>query len=99
MQATSHSEAQIAPPSPEHSKRQINGLGHNEPLTEDAAALAFAREHNGKLKFFVDAGKWYEWTGSVWRENRTGIAFRWARELVRELVATGDDRLRVIGEK
>jgi putative DNA primase/helicase len=84
---------------PPRGKKKLSGIGDNELITEDAAALAFARAHEGKLKFFVDDGKWYEWTGTVWRQNRTGIAFRWARDLVRELVATEDDRVRAIAGK
>ena len=75
-----------------------NGLG-NELLTEDSAALEFLRLYRGKLRYCRDAGEWFEWSGSVWRQNRTGIAFHWARELARQLAITEPDRVRYAAAK
>ena len=54
-------------------------------VTEDSTALEFAALHTGKLLFDHDAGRWFEWTGSHWRKETTGLAFEWARQLARGL--------------
>jgi putative DNA primase/helicase len=54
-------------------------------VTEDSAALEFAELNEGKLLFDHDAGRWFEWTGAHWRRECTGLAFEWARQLVRKL--------------
>lgn len=54
-------------------------------LTEDAAALQFARLYKGKLAYCHDQGAWFEFDGSIWREQRTRLAFHFARELSRQM--------------
>jgi putative DNA primase/helicase len=54
-------------------------------ITEDGAALEFARLYRGKLLFDHDAGAWFEWTGCHWKPEATGLAFEWARQLARKL--------------
>ena len=71
----------------------------NELVTEDQAALEFARRHADRLRFCHDAGTWYEWTGSNWRQNRTGLAFQFARELSRDLAIREPDRVRYVASK
>lgn len=56
-----------------------------EIVTEDSATIRFAELYNGRLRFCHDHKAWFEWTGASWRQNRTGLAFRWARELARDL--------------
>ncbi len=73
--------------------------GNNEILTEDSAASEFARIYAGRLRFDHDAGKWREWTGSIWRENKTGLAFHFARELARELAVSEPDKVRYVTSK
>jgi hypothetical protein len=51
------------------------------------------------LSFDHDAGKWREWTGSIWRENETGLAFHFARELDRDLAVTEPDKVRYVTSK
>ena len=68
-------------------------------ITEDAAATAFADRHTGKLLFDHDAGSWFQWCGSHWRREGTGLAFHWARELSRELSATSDGKAKSILNK
>jgi putative DNA primase/helicase len=54
-------------------------------ISEDAAALEFARLYRGKLLFDHDAGAWFEWTGCHWKREGTGLALEWARQLARKL--------------
>ena len=82
-------------PSPEEFVKgaKSNGLG-NEILTEDLGALEFLKLYGAKLRFDRDKGEWFEWTGSIWRANRKGLAFHWARELARELAISEPDSVR-----
>lgn len=57
----------------------------NDIVTEDSAALRFAELYDGRLRFCHDTGAWFEWDGAAWRQNRTGLAYQWARELARRL--------------
>jgi putative DNA primase/helicase len=71
----------------------------NEIVTEDSAALEFARIYGGRLRFDHDAGQWREWSGSVWRESKTGLAFHFARNLARDLAVEEPDKVRYITGK
>ena len=46
----------------ERGKRQLESS--NELVTEDQAAIEFARRYEGSLRFCHDAGAWYEWAAS-----------------------------------
>lgn len=65
------------------------------PLNEDGIAQAFAVRHAKDLKYCHDTGKWYQWSGHHWQEERTKLAFSWARELCRQLVRSGDLKAKV----
>ena len=52
--------------------------------TEDAIALQFASRHAGRVLFDHDANRWYEWRGSHWQSDGTGLALQFARQLARE---------------
>jgi putative DNA primase/helicase len=71
----------------------------DDPVTEDAAALAFAERYCDTLRFDHDIGKWFVWTGTNWRCERTGLAFSWARELARELARAEPNKVRLISSK
>jgi putative DNA primase/helicase len=68
-------------------------------VTEDAAAQQFSRLYAGRLRYDHSVGSWYEWTGACWQQNCTRLAFHWARELARELVASEPDRVRYVSSK
>lgn len=63
-------------------------------VTEDSAALLFADEYRGKLRYCHDTGSWFEWRDTVWRKNRTGLAFEWARALVRDISSDASDKVK-----
>jgi putative DNA primase/helicase len=71
----------------------------DDPVTEDAAALAFTERYRDILRFDHDMGKWFVWTGTRWRCDRTGLAFAWARELARELARAEPNKVRLISSK
>lgn len=68
-------------------------------VTEDAAAVSFAGKYRDRLLYCHDTGAWFEWTGAIWRQNRVGVAFEWARTLARELAVTESDKVRYITSK
>ena len=71
----------------------------NDLVTEDAAAQLFATRHVDQLRFCHDAGGWFDWNGNLWRRNRVGAAFQFARELARDLAKTEPDRVRYVASK
>lgn len=68
-------------------------------LTEDGVALAFVDKHANGLRFCHDSGAWYVWKGTHWEQNKTGLAFTWARDLVRELNRDTEFKTRAITGK
>jgi putative DNA primase/helicase len=68
----------------------------NELVTEDQAGLQFARRHAGQLRYCHTTGKWFEWTGCIWKVNETSLAFHFARNLARDLAFSEDDKVRYI---
>ncbi|WP_375458338.1 phage/plasmid primase, P4 family [uncultured Enterovirga sp.] len=62
--------------------------------TEDAAAIRFAAKYAGRLRYCHDTGAWFGWDKVAWRPNRTGLAFRWARELARGLAEAAPAKAR-----
>jgi putative DNA primase/helicase len=71
----------------------------NDLVTEDGAAERFAYLYSGCLRYCHDTGAWFEWNGSVWQQNRTGLAFQWARELARTLAKSEPDKVRYVSSK
>jgi putative DNA primase/helicase len=68
-------------------------------LTEDGIALAFAKEHQDRLRYDHSIGKWFQWTGKAWRQDETKLAFSWARRTCRQLAkedGAEDGELRTI---
>jgi putative DNA primase/helicase len=53
-------------------------------LTEDDIAEEFARLYRDCLRFDHDLGRWFVWTGSCWKMNKTELAFDFARKLIRK---------------
>jgi putative DNA primase/helicase len=58
-------------------------------LSEDGIALEFAARHLDKLRFCHSAGAWFDFTGTHWRRDNTARGFAWARDLCREVNASG----------
>ena len=62
--------AKVPQPEPEAPKP----LKRVEP-TDDQLADIFAEEHRNDLRYVAAWGKWFEWTGKLWREDKTLRAF------------------------
>jgi putative DNA primase/helicase len=75
------------------------GVNSSELVTEDHGAIEFARLYAGRLRYCHDTGSWFEWTGSIWQQNKTGLAFQFARELARDLAITEPDKIRYVTSK
>lgn len=60
-------------------------LRKGEELSEDRLALEFERRHAGELRYCHTAGSWYVWDGARWKQERTQLAFTWAREVCRDI--------------
>jgi hypothetical protein len=71
----------------------------NDIVTEDNAAQQFAELYAGRLRFCHDTGAWFEWTGTIWNQNRIGTAFQWARELARQISRAEKERIRYVSSK
>ncbi len=71
----------------------------NDLVTEDEAALRFAERYSGKFRYCHDHGAWFQWTGSIWKQNGTGLAFHYARELARQIADGEADKVRTVASK
>ncbi|MFZ2445859.1 MAG: phage/plasmid primase, P4 family [Syntrophobacteraceae bacterium] len=67
----------------------IQKKDHQTALTEDKIAQYFAGRFKDDLRFCHHTGTWFTWEGSRWKREETRLAFDKARELCRELNATG----------
>ena len=80
-------------------KRKPRHALANDLVTEDSAAQEFAGRYDGRLRFCHGTGAWFEWTGTHWKQNLTGVAFQWARQLARDLSENQADRIRYLTSK
>ncbi|NJC06532.1 putative DNA primase/helicase [Sphingomonas kaistensis] len=56
-------------------------------VSEDAIALAFTRKFGETMRFDHNAGRWFQWSHTHWRQLDVPVAFHYAREIGRELGA------------
>jgi putative DNA primase/helicase len=83
----------------EEPKTKEENRTKNDIVTEDNAAQAFADLHQDRLRFCHDTGAWFEWDGAIWKRNRTGLAFQWARKLARQLASSESSKVRYVTSK
>jgi len=67
-------------------------------FSDDYLALEFSRRHGDGLRYVAAWGKWFRWTGSLWRDEQTLLAWDMAREICRE-AATALDTIGGSGAK
>ncbi|WP_245903476.1 phage/plasmid primase, P4 family [Humitalea rosea] len=68
-------------------------------LTEDGVARVFEERHRDLFRFCEDTGQWLQWSGTHWATAMRGVAFTWARDLVRQMNRTADFKGRAITGK
>lgn len=68
-------------------------------LTEHGVALIFAARFQDRLRYCHTAGAWYIWTDTHWQQNKTKLAFDWARRLVASLNRQKDFKTRAVTGK
>ena len=54
-------------------------------VSEDAIALAFTREFGDSMRYDHNAGRWYQWSSTHWRQLEIPVALHYAREIGRRL--------------
>lgn len=97
--------ARLGPASREEG--EIRRIGRPKPVitsgsdivTEDSAALEFASRYRDKLRYCWDTGAWFHCEDGHWTANRTGLAFQWARDLVRDISKNEPDKIRYVSSR
>jgi putative DNA primase/helicase len=56
-------------------------------FTDEALALKFAERHSADLRYVAGLAKWLIWTGSLWRQDDTLLAFDFVRARCRQASA------------
>ena len=59
--------------------------------TDEALALQFSEQYRDDLRYVAAWGRWYEWTGRVWKADQTMQTFDRARLICREASAKCND--------
>jgi putative DNA primase/helicase len=54
-------------------------------LTEDGLAVEFTHRYRHKLRYCHTRHSWYVWDETRWKQEKTSLAFHWARLLCREI--------------
>ena len=64
-------------------------LVHSMPLlpSQDALAKGFVAGHVDNLRYDHSADRWYQWSGNLWRPDKTKSTFAELREYIDKLVA------------
>jgi putative DNA primase/helicase len=52
-------------------------------FTEEGLALRFSEKYASTLRYVAMWGRWFEWTGSVWKQDSTLRIFHYIREICR----------------
>lgn len=60
-------------------------IANGTAISEDVCAQVFATKYQHQLAYCHDQGSWFQFDGSIWRAQRTPLAFHYARELARKL--------------
>jgi putative DNA primase/helicase len=71
----------------------------NDIVTEDSAAQQFVEDRGADLRHCHSHGAWFRWNGVRWEQDKSGLAFHWARILARRLAEDQDERKRYITSK
>jgi putative DNA primase/helicase len=72
---------------PEELLAELEGDALPPAFSDDALALRCAEEHAGSLRHVALSNKWYRWTGTMWEQDTTLLAFDLARDLCRQVAS------------
>jgi putative DNA primase/helicase len=61
----------------------LQGFPSLPEISEDSAAVDFARQFSDRLRFRHGAGDWLVWTGSIWKPDKTQLVVDLVRGFVR----------------
>jgi putative DNA primase/helicase len=65
-------------------KTRRRAARNNGPvLSEDLIARDFVDQHENMIRYDAEAPGWYVWDNTIWRPDKTAIAFEWTRHLIR----------------
>ena len=56
---------------------------------DEGLALQFAELHARDLRYVAEWGRWYSWTGTVWKYDSTLLAVDCARRVCRNVADAG----------
>jgi phage/plasmid-associated DNA primase len=80
--------------------RDVSEALRAEPLppafSDDALALLFSAEHADTLRYVALWNRWYRWTGKLWEQDTTLLAFDLVRDLCRRIAAKANEGGRVL---
>jgi hypothetical protein len=62
--------------------------------SEESAAEVFKDKYGDRFRFDQDRSAWFEWTGSHWQIENTGLVLDLIRETVKKLAGADDDKAR-----
>jgi putative DNA primase/helicase len=62
--------------------------------SEEGAAQFFKEKYQDRFRYDQDRGAWFEWTGSHWAIEPTGLVLDLVRETVKQLAAADDEKAR-----
>ncbi len=63
------------------------GIDIPAEFSDESLALRFTAEHAATLRYVAAWGRWYEWSGDVWKQDETLAVFDLARRLCRQASA------------
>jgi putative DNA primase/helicase len=61
-------------------------------FSDEGLALQFADLHEGRLRYVAEWGRWYNWTGHVWKYDSTLLALDYARGVCRKVAMLAPER-------
>jgi putative DNA primase/helicase len=88
-----------SPPIGPLNPKRVTGDALAGLLTEHSVADQFSLRYANDPRYCHDTGAWFQWCESRWQQNRTKLAFNWARKLAAELSASQANKVQVITGK
>ena len=84
-----------APPGAPPGRAEATAATPDVELSEDGVARLFEAQNAGLLRHVDEAGHWLRWTGAYWAPAPRGLAFTFARDLVRRVNRGAPDKAKI----